>query len=105
MATSLLLAPANFEAVYTWFEEHEGVRAEVWGLDDNRRSALLAYSDGPGDGFGWSNWATRAYDDPSELLTLFAQLEIVVEDDVALSLKPAFPGLFVAGQPGAPGGA
>ncbi len=98
MTVSLLLAPANFEAVYTWFENQQGGRAEVWGVDDNRRSALLAYSDGPGDDFGWSNWLTKAYDDPSEILPLFAQLEVVVEDDAAPGLKAAFPGLFVTGQ-------
>ena len=104
MAASLLIAPASFEPVYGWFEDHPGVRVEVWGLDDNRRAALLAYSDGPGDGFGWSNWAGKAYDDPSELLTLFAQLEVVVEDAAAADLKAAFPDLFVTGQAGGPAG-
>ena len=52
MTTSLFLAPADFEPVYGWFEANAGARVQVWGLDDNRRAALLAYSDGPGDDFG-----------------------------------------------------
>ncbi len=97
MTTSLFLAPADFEPVYGWFEDHAGVRVQVWGLDDNRRGALLAYSDGPGDDFGWGNWVTKAYDDPSEIVPLFGRLELIVDADVAASLQAAFPGRFDAG--------
>ncbi len=98
MITSQFLAPAAFEPVYSWLEDHDGVRVEVWGLDDNRRSALLAYSDGPGDDFGWSNWVTKAYEDPSEILPLFGRLELLVEADVAASLAAALPGLLIPGE-------
>jgi len=96
MTTSLYLAPGDFEPVYGWFEEHAGARVQVWGLDDNRRGALLAYSDGPGDTFGWSNWLCKAYDDPSEVVPLFSRLELIVETDVAASLNAAFPGRLAA---------
>ena len=95
MTVSLFLPPLDFEPVYSWFEDHEGVRVEVWGLDDNRRSALLAYSDGPGDDFGWSNWVTKDYDDPSQIVPLFSRLELIVDADVAPSLNAAFPGLLI----------
>jgi hypothetical protein len=95
MTTSLFLAPADFEPVYGWFETHVGARVQAWGLDDNRRGALLAYSDGPGDAFGWSNWLCKAYDDPSEIVPLFGRLELVVDPDVAASLDAAFPGRLV----------
>ena len=98
MTTSLFLAPADFEPVYGWFEANAGARVQVWGLDDNRRAALLAYSDGPGDDFGWSNWVTTAYEDPSEILTVFARLELAVDADIAASLNAAFPGLLAPGE-------
>jgi hypothetical protein len=56
--------------------------------------ALLAYSDGPGDDFGWANWAKSAYDDPSELCALFEQLELVAEGETATQLQAAFAGVF-----------
>jgi len=98
MTSSLFLPPTDFEPVYGWFEDHEGVRVQVWGVDDNRRAALLAYSDGPGDEFGWSNWLTKAYDDPSEILPLFGRLELIVDADIGASLNAAFPGLLVPGE-------
>ena len=92
---SLWLNGANFEPVYGWFEQNGAVRVEVWGLEMNRRAALLAYSDGPPDGFSWSNWATAGYDDPSELLGLFQELELVLGDDTQVTtLTGAFPGVF-----------
>jgi hypothetical protein len=94
MTTSLFLAPADFEPVYGWFESHAGSRVQVWGLDDNRRAALVAYSDGPGDDFGWGNWVCNAYEDPSQIAPLFGRLELVVEADLAASLEAAFPGRF-----------
>ena len=98
MTTSLFLASRDFEPVYSWFENHEGVPVQAWGWDDSRRAALLAYSDGPGDDFGWSNWVTAAYEDPSEILTLFARLELAVDADIAASLNAAFPGLLAPGE-------
>jgi len=97
MTVSLFLPPADFEPVYGWFEDHEGVGVQVWGLDDNRRAGLLAYSDGPGDGFGWSNWVTAAYEDPSQIVPLFGRLELLVDAGVATSLNAAFPGLLIPG--------
>jgi len=98
MTSSYFLPPMDFEPVYGWLEDHEGVRVQVWGVDDNRRAALLAYSDGPGDEFGWSNWLTKAYDDPSEILPLLGRLELIVDPDIATSLSAAFPGLLVPGD-------
>ena len=94
MLTSLYFAPASFEPVYGWLEQHVGVAVEVWGLEQGRRMALLAYSDGPGDDFGWSNWAKAAYEDPSELAMLFEQLELVADGDAASQLQAAFPNVL-----------
>jgi hypothetical protein len=96
MITSLYLASSQFEPVYGWLEGHPGVAVEIWGLETGRRMALLAYSDGPGDDFGWSNWARSAYDDPSEACSLFDQLELAAESDPTSQLKAAFPGVFAA---------
>jgi len=100
MTTSLFLAPGDFEPVYGWLEDHAGVRVQVWGLDDNRRAALIAYSDGPGDDFGWSNWVCGAYDDRSEIVPLFGRLELIVDADVASSLDAAFAGRLAPGESG-----
>jgi hypothetical protein len=94
MIVSLYFASGQFEPVYGWLEQHAGLQVEVWGLENGRRMALLAYSDGPGDDYGWANWAKAAYDDPSELSALFEQLELVAESSVADQLKAAFGGLF-----------
>jgi hypothetical protein len=96
MTTSLFLAPGDFEPVYGWLESHAGARVQAWGLDDNRRGALLAYSDGPGDAFGWSNWLCKSYDDPSEIVPLFSRLELIVDEAAAASLNTAFPGRLAA---------
>ena len=92
MTTSLFLAPSDFEPVYGWLEDHAGLGVQAWGLDDNRRGALLAYSDGPGDDFGWSNWVCAAYDDPSQIVPLFGRLELVVDAGTAAALQADFPG-------------
>jgi hypothetical protein len=94
MSESLFFSTANFEAIYGWLEAHEDAQVEAWGLEDNRRVALLAYRNAPPDSFDWSNWARQAYDDPSELAGLFETLELVTSADVAASLKTAFPGQF-----------
>ena len=92
MPTMLSLRAADFEAVYGWLEQHGDIRVEVWGLENDRRAALLAYSDGPPDGFSWSNWVTTAYQDPSEVMPLFQDLEIALASDAeAALLKGAFP--------------
>ena len=94
MLTNLYFASASFEPVFGWLEQHGGRAVEVWGLEQGRRMALLAYSDGPGDDFGWSNWARAAYEDPSELCALFEQLELVAEGETATQLQAAFPNVF-----------
>jgi hypothetical protein len=98
--TSLLI-PADderLEAIYGWLEGRPGARAQLWGREYDRRSALLAYSDGADDAFGWSNWVTKAYEDPSELIRLFEQVEIVVEADIGTALQAAFPGALQPGE-------
>ena len=91
MLTNLYLASSSFEPVFGWFEQHPGHAIEVWGLEQGRRMALLAYSDGAGDEFGWSNWTRAAYGDPSELSALFEQLELVAEGELATQLQATFP--------------
>ena len=92
MTATLSLRAAELEPVYGWLEQHGEVQAEVWGLENGRRAALLAYSDGPPDGFSWSNWVSAAYQDPSEVMPLFQDLEIALAADAeAASLKAAFP--------------
>jgi len=94
MLVNLYFAFADFEQVFGWLEQHPGLALEVWGLEQGRHMTLLAYSDGPGDDFGWSNWANAAYDDPSELAGLFDQLELVAESGVTAQLQSAFPNAF-----------
>jgi hypothetical protein len=94
MSESLFFSTANFEAIYGWLETHEDAQVEVWGLEEDRRAALLAYRNAPPDAFDWSNWARKAYDDPSELSALFETLELVTSAEVGASLKTAFPGAF-----------
>ncbi|HEX4199319.1 MAG TPA: hypothetical protein VHZ26_17930 [Caulobacteraceae bacterium] len=86
----------RLEGMYGWLEQHPGSPVEFWGLEDGRRFALLAYGDGGDDAFGWSNWATKAAEDPSELVGLFDQVEIVVAEEVATALQAAFPGIHRA---------
>ncbi len=97
MTTSLTLAATEprMEAIYTWLEQHGGAQVQLWGLENQRRAALLAYSDGPADRFGWSNWASKA-DDPSQILPLFDRLELIAEDPLASALNATFLGVFTA---------
>jgi hypothetical protein len=92
MATTLSLRGADLEPVYGWLEQHGDVLVEVWGLENSRRAALLAYSEGPPDGFSWSNWVSAAYQDPSEVMALFQAVELALTTEAdAASLKGAFP--------------
>jgi hypothetical protein len=94
MTTDLNFKTADFEAVYGGLEALRNAQVEVWGLEEGRRAALLAYADGGDDEFGWSNWVTEAYDDPSEAGALFDDLVLVVDDAVAAQLRREFPGVF-----------
>ena len=90
MAT-LSVNPAALEGVFGWLEQNGGQPAQLWGFENGRPAALLAYSDGPGDGFGWSNWAAAARQDPSELAALFQQFGLQLEESQAAQLMAAFP--------------
>ena len=93
--TMLSLRAADLEPIYGWLEQHGDVQAEVWGLENGRRAALLAYSDGPPEGFSWSNWASAANQDPSEALALFPDLEVALAAEAeATTLKNAFPAIL-----------
>jgi hypothetical protein len=95
MMTTLSLRSADLEPVYGWLEQHGDIRVEVWGLENGRRAALLAYGDGPPDGFSWSNWVSAASDDPSESLAQFPDLELALaEEAAATTLKNAFPAIL-----------
>lgn len=96
MLANLFFAFADFEPVFGWLEQHPGLAIEVWGLERGRRMALIAYSDGPGDGYDWSNWMRDAAEDPSELAALFGELELVAEGETAAQLQSAFPAVFKA---------
>ena len=85
---------ADFEQVFGWLEDNRVAPVEVWGLEDGRAAALLAYSEGPADAFGWSNWASADRQDPSELSPLFPDLELYIEDAPAQRITSAFPGVF-----------
>jgi hypothetical protein len=96
MATTFSLRAADLEPIYGWLEQHGDVPVEVWGLENGRRAALLAYSDGPPDGFSWSNWVSTVNQDPSQALALFPDLEIALAADAeATALKGAFPAVLV----------
>jgi hypothetical protein len=97
MPASLVFKSPDFEAVYDWLEGQPDLAVEVWGLENDRRAALLAYNDDPQDGFSWSNWAAAAREDPSELAGLFETLALVAEADVAAKVSQAFPGVFAPG--------
>jgi hypothetical protein len=100
MATNLSLRGADLEPLYGWLEQHGDVLVEVWGLENGRRAALLAYSDGPPDGFSWSNWVSSAYQDPSEVMALFQDVELALGADAdADLLRGAFPGLLADAAP------
>jgi hypothetical protein len=95
MTTTLSLRATDLEQVYGWLEQHGDVQVEVWALENARRVALLAYGEGPPDGFSWSNWVSAAYQDPSEVMALFEDLEIALGSPAAaMSLKGAFPELL-----------
>lgn len=96
MLANLFFVFADFEPVFSWLEQHPGPAVEVWGLEQGRRMALLAYSDGPGDNYDWSNWLRSAADDPSELAAIFEQLELVAESETTAQLQAAFPNVFKA---------
>jgi hypothetical protein len=98
MPTSLRLKSdeGKLEAIYTWLEARKGPQVQLWGVENDRRAGLLAYSDGAEDDFGWSNWVSKAYDDPSELPPLFDQLELVIDDASAGALNATFLGVFAA---------
>lgn len=98
MAT-LSLRATDLEAVYGWLEQHGEVQVEVWALENGRRAALLAYSEGPPDGFSWSNWVSTAYQDPSQVMVLFQDLEVSLPDTDSASLKGAFPGALADAAP------
>jgi len=104
---SLFVNPQALEGVFGWLEQNRGQPVQLWGWENNRRAALLAYTDGPGDDFGWSNWASAARPDPSALCPLFQQVELQVEESQAAQLVAAFPGVVTAaqGQAPAPGAA
>ena len=101
MTTSLSLKTEDFEPVYGWLEGQPGVQVQVWGLENGRRVALLAYGDGLDDVFDWSNWASAAYDDPSELSALFERLDVVAGDDILGRLGATFPGVLTPAPTGA----
>lgn len=95
MLANLYFAFSDFEPVFGWLEQHPGLALEVWGLEQGRRMALVAYSDGPGDDYGWANWLrSAAPDDPSELAAIFEQLELVAESETTAQLQSAFANVF-----------
>ena len=100
MLASLTFKSADFEAVYGWLEGQPDVMVEVWGLEDGRRAALLAYNDDPQDGFSWSNWAAADHDDPSELAGLFEDLALVADPEASAKVSQAFPRVFTPGPAG-----
>jgi len=97
MPTNLAFKSANFEAVYGWLENQPDLAVEVWGVEEGRRVALLAYNDNPQDGFSWSNWAAADREDPSGFAELFEDLILLAEPDAAAKLSQAFPGVFTPG--------
>jgi len=70
----------RLEPIYSWLEQHRGSSIQLFGWDANQRAALLAYGDGSGDLFGWANWMTKITDDPSTLLPVFEQLELLLDE-------------------------
>jgi hypothetical protein len=100
VTTPSTFAADAFEPIYSWFEQRADVAVEVWGLENNRAVALLAYCDGPGDEFGWSNWTRAANEDPSVICGLFERLQLIAEDTVTAQLNAAFPGVLTAGVAG-----
>ncbi len=86
----------RLEAIYSWLQQRRGSAVQLFGWEEGKKAALLAYGDGADDGFGWSNWATKVADDPSTLLPLFDQLELVTDEAAASALNALFLGVFSA---------
>ena len=97
MPASLVFKSAEFEPVYGWLEGQPDLAVEVWGLENDRRAALLAYNDDPQEGFSWSNWAAADPEDASELAGLFEDLALVAGPEVMAKVSQAFPGVFTPG--------
>jgi hypothetical protein len=91
MLSKVIVSPDNFEAVYIWLKATSSIEIQVWGLADDRRAALLACCDGPTDRFGWSNWVSAMFTDPSEILDCFTALEIELDRNSAIKLWSALP--------------
>jgi len=90
----------RLEPIYSWLEQHRGSSIQLFGWDANQRAALLAYGDGSGDLFGWANWMTKITDDPSTLLPVFEQLELLLDEAAASVLNATYAGAFSVGSPG-----
>ena len=105
MTMSLMIKAGEprLEAIYARLQQLQGAQAQLFGWDDGRRAALLAYGGGAEDPFGWSNWMTKLADDPSTLLAGFEALELVTDEGTGSVLNATFLGAFSIGQ-GAPAG-
>ena len=86
----------RLEALYSWLQQRRGSSVQLFGWEGGKKAALLAYGDGANDDFGWASWVTKIADDPSTLLPLFDQLELVTDEAAASALNTAFVGLFQA---------
>ena len=90
----------KLEAVYSWLQQRRGSAVQLFGWEAGEKAALLAYGDGADDEFGWANGVTKVADDPSTLLPLFDQLELVTDEPTASALNASFLGIFKStGQP------
>ena len=86
----------RLEAVYSWLQQRRGSVVQLFGWEAGKKAALLAYGDGADDEFGWANWVTKVADDPSTLLPLFDQLELVTDEGAASALNALFLGVLQA---------
>ena len=84
----------RLEAVYSWLQQRRGSAVQLFGREAGKKAALLAYGDGADDEFGWANWVTKVADDPSTLLPLFDELELVTDEVAASALNALFLGVF-----------
>ena len=82
--------------MYSWLQQRRGSVVQLFGWEAGKKAALLAYGDGADDEFGWANWVTKVADDPSTLLPLFDQLELVTDEGAASALNALFLGVFQA---------
>ena len=98
MTVSLIVRvdETRLEAVYSWLQQRRGSVVQLFGWEAGKKAALLAYGDGADDEFGWANWVTKVADDPSTLLPLFDQLELVTDEGAASALNALFLGVFQA---------